>query len=187
MVLPHVAGGPHSIDGLKDVMPLYFAYGSNMDRAAMLARCPHSKPVGPARLMRHRFLVMDEGYASLVRDPRRVVWGLLWDLALADVPALDRYESLHTGLYTKALQPVLTAQGPRRAMTYLGRSAKPGAPKAGYMESVVHAAEDAGLPADYRRELEAWLPNARPSPEAEHRPAVRPIFSAPASVRRTAR
>jgi hypothetical protein len=168
-------------------MPLYFAYGSNMDRAAMLARCPHSKPVGPARLMRHRFLVMDEGYASVIRDPHRVVWGLLWDLALADVPALDRYESLHTGLYTKALQPVLTAQGPRRAMTYLGRSAKPGLPRGSYMENVLHAAEEAGLPADYRRELAMWLPNGRPAPEPEQRPAVRPIFSAPATVRRTAR
>jgi hypothetical protein len=168
-------------------MPLYFAYGSNMDQAAMLARCPHSRAVGPARLMRHRFFVMEEGYASVLRDPRRVVWGLLWDLALADVPALDRYESLSTGLYSKAFQPVLTVHGPRRAMTYLGRSAKPGLPKAGYMEGVVDAAEAAGLPADYRREIETWLPNARPGAEAEQRPAVRPIFSAPASVRRSAR
>jgi hypothetical protein len=168
-------------------MPLYFAYGSNMDHSAMLARCPHSRPVGPARLMRHRFIVMDEGYASVVRDPQRLVWGVLWDLALADVPALDRYESLSTGLYTKAMQPVLTAHGPRRAMIYIGRSARPGAPKSGYMEGVVDAAEHADLPAGYRRELETWLPNPRPSSEPVERPAVRPLFSAPSSVRRAAR
>src|SRR4051794_26789781 len=168
-------------------MPLYFAYGSNMDRDSMLARCPHSKPVGPARLMRHRFIVMDEGYASVVRDPRRLVWGMVWDLALADVPALDRYESLSTGLYTKAMQPVLTGQGPRRAMIYLGRSARQGAPKQGYMEGVVDAAERADLPDAYVRELATWLPNPRPSSEPAERPAVRPIFSAPSSVRRAAR
>jgi gamma-glutamylcyclotransferase (GGCT)/AIG2-like uncharacterized protein YtfP len=168
-------------------MPLYFAYGSNMDEAALLARCPRSKAIGPARLMGHRFFVMDEGYASVTRDPRRVVWGLLWDLALADIPALDRYESLHTGLYGKVLQSVLTAQGPRRAMAYMARSAKPGTPKAGYMEGVVQAATLAGLPADYRRELELWLPNGRPPSDVEQRPAVRPIFSAPPSVRRSAR
>ena len=66
-------------------MPLYFAYGSNMERAAMQKRCPHSRPLGPARLVRHRFFVCADGYASVARDPRRVVWGLLWDLALADV------------------------------------------------------------------------------------------------------
>ena len=60
---------PSLASGDWDTMPLYFAYGSNMDRTAMLARCPHSRPVGPARLMRHRFFVMDEGYASVLRDP----------------------------------------------------------------------------------------------------------------------
>lgn len=168
-------------------MPLYFAYGSNMDALAMKDRCPNSRAVGPARLMRHRFFVMEDGYASVIRDPRRVVWGVLWDLALSDVPALDRYESLSTGLYTKALQPVLSPQGPRKAMIYLGRSAKPGLPKAGYMEAVLQAAEAAGLPFEYRRELAQWVPNARPPAEPEDRPAVRPLFAAPASVRRSIR
>jgi hypothetical protein len=168
-------------------MPLYFAYGSNMDAVAMKDRCPNSRAIGPARLMRHRFFVMEDGYASVIRDPRRVVWGVLWDLALSDMPALDRYESLSTGLYTKAIQPVLSVKGPRRAMIYLGRSARPGPPKAGYMEAVLQAAEAAGLPSEYRRELSQWAPDARPPAEPVDRPAVRPIFAAPASVRRSIR
>ena len=51
-------------------MPLYFAYGSNMDAAAMAARCPGSRQLGCARLARHRLVVMAEGYLSLLRDPR---------------------------------------------------------------------------------------------------------------------
>lgn len=166
-------------------MPLYFAYGSNMDLAAMGARCPASKPVGVARLVRHRFFVAADGYASVIRDPRRTVWGLLWDLALADVPALDRWESLHTGLYAKSVQPVLTGQGPRRALLYVARATRPGQPEPGYMEAVAAAAEAAGLPEAYRRELALWLPGER----AAERPAgavpkVRPLFAAPSSVRR---
>jgi hypothetical protein len=161
-------------------MPLYFAYGSNMDLAAMAARCPHSKPIGSARLMRHRFVVTTDGYANVLRDPGRLVWGLLWDLALADVPSLDRYESLGTGLFIKAVQPVLTARGPRQAMIYLGRAVRPGAPKAGYMERVLAAAEAAGLPSAYCRELAAWLPN--PPTAALEPPKVRPLFRAPAST-----
>ena len=38
-------------------MPLYFAYGANMNVAAMAARCPRSKPLGLAKLVRHRLVV----------------------------------------------------------------------------------------------------------------------------------
>jgi gamma-glutamylcyclotransferase (GGCT)/AIG2-like uncharacterized protein YtfP len=139
-------------------MPLCFAYGSNMDRAAMAARCPASKVVGIARLPRHRLIVTREGYASVVRDPRRAVWGLLWDLALADVPALDRYESVASRLYVKVTQPVLTDAGSRRALVYVGRSAEPGAPRPGYLENLLNAAREAGLPSAYLREISALLP-----------------------------
>ena len=168
-------------------MPLYFAYGSNMDRNAMLRRCPASKPVGTGRLMRHRFIVFDEGYASVTRDPQRAVWGMVWDLALADVPALDRYESLSTGLYTKVIQPVVTGQGPRRAIVYVGRSARPGAPKPGYMEGVIEAASHAGLPEDYIRSLGAWLPQSQASAAVPQQPKVRPLWSAPAGTIRKSR
>jgi len=164
-------------------MPLYFAYGSNMDRAAMLQRCPGSKPVGVARLMRHRFTIFDEGYATVVRDPQGAVWGMVWDLALADVPALDRYESLSTGLYTKVIQPVVTEQGPRRAIVYVGRNAKPGTPRPGYMEGVIEAATHAGLPEEYIRSLGAWLPKTQSFPApVPQQPKVRPIWSAPSGT-----
>lgn len=134
-------------------MPLHFAYGSNMDEAAMRARCPSSRPLGLARLPRHRFVIMREGYASVVRDPRGTVWGLLWDLALADVPPLDRYEGVASGLYIKAQQPVIADSGPKRALVYLGRGAPGGRPRPGYLEGVVAAARAAGLPEPYIRSL----------------------------------
>jgi gamma-glutamylcyclotransferase (GGCT)/AIG2-like uncharacterized protein YtfP len=86
------------------------------------------------RLVRHRFVIMREGYASLVRDPRRSVWGTVWELALADMPALDRYEGVAGGLYVKVQQPVVTGAGPRRALVYVGRNAGPGQPRPGYLE-----------------------------------------------------
>ncbi len=123
----------------------------------------------------------------MVRDPHRVVWGMVWDLALADVPALDRYESLSTGLYTKVVQPVLTVKGPRRAVVYIGRSAKPGTPLPGYMEGVVEAATHAGLPEDYIRSLSTWLPKMKSSAPAAQQPKVRPLWSAPSGTFRKAR
>lgn len=134
-------------------MPLYFAYGSNMDVAAMAARCPASVLLGPARLARHRLIINEDGYATVVREARGDVHGLLFDLAFADLPALDRYEGIARGLYSKVSQPVLTAKGPRKALVYIGRSAKPGVPKPGYLEGVIAAAHSAGLPLRYVQSL----------------------------------
>ena len=88
-------------------MPLYFAYGSNMDVDAMARRCPRSKALGLARLERHRLAVMREGWLTAVRDPASAVHGVLWELALSDIAALDRYEGLSQGLYVKLTQPVI--------------------------------------------------------------------------------
>ena len=60
----------------------------------MARRCPRSKAQALARLERHRLAVMREGWLTVVRDPRSAVHGVLWDLALSDIAALDRYEGL---------------------------------------------------------------------------------------------
>ncbi len=133
-------------------MPLYFAYGANLDVAAMAQRCPRSRVLGLARLARHRVALMKEGYATVVRDPSATVHGLLFDLAFADVPALDRYEEVGSGLYQKVTQPVLRAQGgSARALVYVGRGgeARDAMPSPGYLEAVIAAAENVGLPADH--------------------------------------
>jgi gamma-glutamylcyclotransferase (GGCT)/AIG2-like uncharacterized protein YtfP len=73
-------------------MPLYFAYGSNMDTAAMRKRCPNAQALGRARLAGHRFFIMAEGFASIARDRAAEVHGVLYQLALSDIGPLDRYE-----------------------------------------------------------------------------------------------
>jgi gamma-glutamylcyclotransferase (GGCT)/AIG2-like uncharacterized protein YtfP len=131
-------------------MPLYFAYGSNMDRAAMQMRCPKSRPLGRARLAGHRFVIMGSGYASVRRDPQRSVHGVLYDLAFADMPALDRYEDVGRGLYRKITQPVLReAGGPTRAIVYVGASAQEGLPQGEYLDRIIAAARAWALPETY--------------------------------------
>ena len=166
-------------------MPLYFAYGSNMDRAGMAARCPASKPIGIARLAGHRFFIAREGWASVARDPRRTVWGVLWDLALADMPALDRYELVASRLYVKMSQAVLGERGPKRALIYVARSTAPGLPRTGYLETVVAAGEQAGLPAAYLKELAGFLPpsSARAAFEPAELRQVRPRWALPLQVK----
>lgn len=151
-------------------MPLYFAYGSNMDESAMRTRCPKSRALGVGRLARHRFGLMADGYATVVRDANAQVYGLVYDLALSDIPALDRYEDVARGLYAKANQPVLRAEGsPARALVYIGRAPAVENPKLkpGYMEGVVRAAMAAQLPAAYVDFLQGLISGGQ-------KPAARP-------------
>ena len=130
-------------------MPLYFAYGLNMDVAGMAQRRPRSKPLGLARLPRHRLIVNTDGYASVIRDPRESVHGVLWDCTLGDIRTLDKFEDLASGLYVKISQPVIVEGGAKRALIYIGRSGSVGKPRPGYLEQVVAAAKDWALPETY--------------------------------------
>ena len=129
-------------------MPLYFAYGSNLDVDAMARRCPRSKALGLARLERHRLAAMREGWLTAVRDLSSAVHGVLWDLALSDVAALDRYEGLFEGLYAKRTQPVIAEHAPKRAVVYFGANAGPGLPRPAYIAEVLAAAKSWPLPAE---------------------------------------
>lgn len=158
-------------------MPLYFAYGSNIDAAAMGRRCPRSAAIGPARLARHRLAAMREGWLTVVRDPRQSVHGVLWNLALADMPALDRYEGVASGLYRKALQSVATQSGAKRALVYFGANAGPGAAPPDYIAAIVAAARQWGLPV---AALEAFLPGGAIAADAAPKEGrVRPRFATP--------
>lgn len=149
-------------------MPLYFAYGANMDVAAMAMRAPQSRVIGPARLPRHRFIIMSEGYASIVRDPRQTVHGVLWDLALADLRPLDRFEGIDRGLYSKISQPVITDQGPKRALVYVAASVEPGRPRPGYLEEILAAAQAHGFPKPYLDELARWKSGSKTVAASDH-------------------
>lgn len=135
-------------------MPLYFAYGSNIDVDAMARRCPRSKPLGLARLERRRLAVMREGWLTAVRDPRSAVHGVLWDLALSDVAALDRYEGVSQGLYVKLMQPVIAERASRQAIVYFGANAGPGAAHPDYMAGIIAAARLWPLPTEGVEALE---------------------------------
>ena len=166
-------------------MPLYFAYGANMDTDAMARRCPISKPLGVARLARTRFAIMTNGWGNVVADPRRAVHGVLWDLALSDVKTLDAYEDVGRGLYAKIIQPVIKAEGgSSRALVYVGKG-EGGAPRPEYISNIIAAARAWSLPPAYIAELETFRPGGvlrTPDPKpavAPKAPLVRPRYATP--------
>jgi gamma-glutamylcyclotransferase (GGCT)/AIG2-like uncharacterized protein YtfP len=155
-------------------MPLYFAYGSNMDREAMRARCPKARPLGRARLMRHRFFIMGSGFASVKRDAHGAVHGVLYDLPFADMNALDRYEDVGRGLYQKITQPVVRdGAAPMRALIYVGASAQEGVAAAAYLDAIIAAAKSWELPERYVASLASLGGSVPASPGPGERRAIR--------------
>ncbi|MGL4728850.1 MAG: gamma-glutamylcyclotransferase family protein [Bosea sp. (in: a-proteobacteria)] len=156
-------------------MPLYFAYGANMDREGMALRCPGAVALGVASLKRHRFFIMREGYASVRRDPRGQVFGVLWELTLAHIRALDKFEELDRGLYVKLVQPVVLEKLSKKALIYVAVSSEPGRPRPGYLEDVIAAATSWELPAPYLAGMRAMLDprGAPPKPAVPGKAASR--------------
>ncbi len=142
-------------------MTLYFAYGSNMSRAGMAARCPAARTLGVAKLPGWRFIIAIDGYASIAPAPSGEVIGLLWRLSPRDVAALNAYESLDSGLYRRRQVTVHHEGAARSAMVYIARGEGGGRARPGYMESVIEAAREWKLPPGYVRALQRWLPAAR--------------------------
>lgn len=134
-------------------MTFYFAYGSNMDRAAMAARCPGASALGVATLRGFRFLIGIEGWASVERAPGGIVHGVVWRIGPRDLAALHAYELLYKGLYDLRTVPVRQAECSRAALTYTLRRRGRGLPKPGYLASIVNAARDWNLPDRYVAEL----------------------------------
>lgn len=131
----------------------YFAYGLNMDRDGMAARCLDARLLGPERLAGYRFVIARAGYAGLVPDAASAVYGVLWELSPRDVLALDAFEGVTEGLYRQITLSI--AQGP--ALVYVPSDAGSGVPQPGYLATVIAAARSHGLPSAYVRELETWI------------------------------
>jgi gamma-glutamylcyclotransferase len=123
----------------------YFAYGSNIVATHMHRRCPAAHDIGMARLDGWRFIINQEGYATIVPDPSAYVLGVLWALTSACEATLDDYEEIATGLYTKAY---LEIQG-TPTFVYLATNALPGHPLAGYLEAIIAEAYRRGVDPAY--------------------------------------
>jgi len=137
-------------------MPFYFAYGSNMNRAAMGRRCPAARAIGPAMLEGYKFFVGIDGWGSVKPRAGERVHGVLWRLTARDVAALHAYELLHQGLYDVHHLPVRCGAQRRTAMIYLLRRRAPGRPKPGYVEMIAASARAWQLPERYVRSVERW-------------------------------
>src|SRR5690242_17497608 len=138
---------------------LYFAYGSNMDGLQMKRRCPNAALIGRAVLRDFLFILDGRGAANIVRRVESQVHGALWRLSPDDESTLDWYEGVRHGVYRKEYFPVLTPSDESvHALVYVGSNSERGRPRSTeYMNRIVVAATEHGLPQAYIAELCTWL------------------------------
>ena len=154
-------GGDAAVRIARDkVAMLYFAYGSNMSRGPMRQRCTTAEDAGRAILRDHRFVIMANGYASVVPAKGEDVHGILWRVGPRDLAALDEYEDVAGGLYRRAMLPLLQNGIAVEALVYLGNETREGHPREAYMTLVIDAARDCGLPDHYVASLARITPGA---------------------------
>ncbi|PTR31574.1 AIG2 family protein [Rhodococcus sp. OK519] len=143
-------------------MPIYAAYGSNMHPEQMLERCPHSPMAGTGWLRGWRltFSGGDIGWegalATVVEDqddPDAAVFVVLYDVPTEDAERLDRWEGSELGIHRKIRLRVDTADGAVLAWLYVLDAYEGGLPSARYLGVMAEAAEIAGAPSDYVRNL----------------------------------
>lgn len=140
-------------------MPIYAAYGSNMDPEQMLTRCPHSPMSGTGWLdgWRLTFSGGDIGWegalATVVEEPGSRVFVVLYDVSEEDEQRLDRWEGSELGIHRKIRLRVDTTEGPVLAWLYVMDAYEGGLPSARYIGVMADAAEKAGAPAEYVHDI----------------------------------
>ena len=149
-------------------MPLYAAYGSNMHPEQMQLRAPHSPMAGTGWLpgWRLTFGGEDIGWegalATVVEDPDDPdarVFVVLYDMTVEDEKALDRWEGSDVGVHKKIKVRIVressdTTTDPVLAWLYVVDAWEGGLPSARYLGVMADAAEIAGAPAEYIRDLQ---------------------------------
>ena len=140
-------------------MPLYAAYGSNMHPEQMLQRAPHSPMIGTGWVhgWRLTFAGEDIGWegalATVVEDPESSVFVVLYDVTAEDEKNMDSWEGSDFGIHKKIRCRVDSTPEPVLAWLYVVDAWESGMPSARYLGVVAEAAQIAGAPDEYVRNL----------------------------------
>lgn len=135
-----------------DKKSLYIAYGSNLNKAQMITRCPHAIPKYTGLLNGWELFYAGSksgNYASIRRCEGKAVPVAVWEIDGLDEYYLDIYEGYPT-FYFKDTLRFMTSEGEKEAMVYIMRlDAKEGIPSVGYEETIRQGYKDFGFDEKY--------------------------------------
>ena len=151
-------------------MPSYFAHGSNMDEFQMRERCPSAKFRFVARVPNHELCFPREstgrhgGVSSIEQFPRKVVWGVVYEVSEADLKNLNACEGYNPkrdpkeNSYNRSEMQVERVNGAlHRCYVYMANKKGSFLPsRECYLNYIIRGAEQhqrQGIPKNYMRKL----------------------------------
>lgn len=163
-------------------MTLMFAYGSNLHLDKMQVRCPRAKPLGHLLLKDWRLVF--RGVADCIPEKGAVCYGGVWRITPVCEEALDRYEGVSGGVYTKEyLQVKRTPNGETSMLIYCMTSTGIYPPSVAYLNIIRQGYRDFNMPREAHRILaralrESWDDKAPSHVERQrHRRNGRPTLA----------
>lgn len=88
-------------------MRYYIAYGSNLNKRQMMARCPHARAVGTSEIKDYRLLFKGSrsgAYLTIEKEKGRSVPVGIWEVDESDERNLDRYEGFPVFYYKENMR-----------------------------------------------------------------------------------
>lgn len=143
-------------------MTIYFAYGSNLNRARMHSRCPQAKSLG--RFFLSEAALVFRGVADCVPQKGSRCPGALWRLSPLDEKTLDEREGFNpddpaAGSYRKIHVALNGFPGEDRLMLYVMNSTGIMPPTIAYINVLRSGYRDFKLPPRYLDDAiaDSWL------------------------------
>lgn len=130
---------------------LYIAYGSNLNRAQMSFRCPTAEVVAKSWIHDHRLVFQGApkgAHANVIPAQGCEVPVVIWSITEADERALDRYEGVAGGYYTKEHMTLEIDGEMQEALVYIMTPHGFGSPDVCYLETIARGYTDFGLDAE---------------------------------------
>lgn len=134
---------------------LYIAYGSNLNSGQMQYRCPTAHPTAKGWLHDHKLVFQGSPYgahANVIPAEGHEVPVVIWEITAADEKALDRYEGVKGGYYTKEYMEIEVAGEMKKALIYIMTPHGYGIPTDGYLDTIAQGYRDFNLPVTYLNE-----------------------------------
>lgn len=119
---------------------IYAAYGSNLNKGQMQHRCPGSRPIGTGWLRDYKLVFQGNSvnaHANVIPAKGEAVPIALWEITRLDEAALDRYEGVAGGYYTKEYMDIDMGGGRKqKALIYIMTPHNYGLPSASYLNTI---------------------------------------------------
>ena len=134
---------------IDQTLRYYFAFGSNLSKEQMAARCPESSYFMSGKLANCVWFINDRGYANIKPSEGDFVLGEIFALSEKDIEHLDVYESVSEDMYHHESHTIQIQEGNCECLVYVDLNQVLGEPQFEYIKRINQGIESANLPMDY--------------------------------------